>query len=77
VQITTVDPVAVSTRVGVAPVLPASVTVGYNDGSRQSGVAVAWEPVDPARYAAAGTFTVGGQVAGTDRAAVATVTVGA
>jgi hypothetical protein len=76
VQITTVDPVTVSTRVGVAPVLPPTVTVGYNDGSRQSGTAVTWEAVDPAKYAAAGTFTVSGQVTGTDRPATATVTVG-
>ncbi|MEV6302175.1 Ig-like domain-containing protein [Actinoplanes sp. NPDC051861] len=76
VQINTVDPVAVSTAVGVAPVLPAGVTVGYNDGSRQSGIPVTWDPIDPAKYAAAGTFEVGGQVAGTDKRATATVTVG-
>ncbi len=75
VQINTVDPVSVSTTVGVAPVLPASVTVGYNDGSRQSGIAVTWQPIDPARYATAGTFDVTGQVAGTDKPATATVTV--
>ncbi|SDT24877.1 Ig-like domain-containing protein [Actinoplanes derwentensis] len=77
VQINTIDPVAVSTAVGVAPALPATVTVGYNDGSRQSGVAVTWSPIDPASYAAAGTFTVLGQVAGTDKTATATITVGA
>ncbi|RAK27476.1 chitobiase/beta-hexosaminidase-like protein [Actinoplanes lutulentus] len=77
VQINTVDPVAVSTAAGVAPALPAGVTVGYNDGSRQSGIAVTWSPVDPAKYAAAGTFEVSGQVAGTDKTATATVTVGA
>ncbi|HWS33204.1 MAG TPA: Ig-like domain-containing protein, partial [Actinoplanes sp.] len=77
VQINTIDPVSVSTAVGVAPVLPAGVTVGYNDGSRQSGVGVSWAPVDPAAYASAGTFAVAGQVAGTDKTATATVTVGA
>ena len=56
VQINTVDPVSVSTVVGVEPVLPTGVTVGYNDGSRQSGIAVTWDPIDPARYAAPGTF---------------------
>ncbi|WP_436534771.1 Ig-like domain-containing protein [Actinoplanes sp. HUAS TT8] len=76
VQITTVDPVAVATAVGVAPVLPAGVTVGYNDGSRQSGIAVTWAVVDPARYATVGTFAVTGTVAGTDKTATATVTVG-
>ncbi|GGN91985.1 carbohydrate-binding protein [Actinoplanes lobatus] len=77
VQINTVDPVAASTRVGMAPVLPSTVTVGYNDGSRQSGIGVTWAAIDPASYAAAGTFEVTGQVAGTDKPAVATVTVGA
>ncbi|MEU4694737.1 Ig-like domain-containing protein [Actinoplanes sp. NPDC023714] len=77
VQINTIDPVAVSTRVGVAPVLPTGVTVGYNDGSRQSGIGVTWQQIDPASYAKEGTFEVTGQVAGTDKTAVATVTVGA
>ncbi|GAA0481724.1 hypothetical protein Ade02nite_57250 [Paractinoplanes deccanensis] len=77
VQINTIDPVAVTTAVGVAPVLPSGVTVGYNDGSRQSGIGVTWRPIDPASYAAAGTFEVTGQVAGTDKTATATVTVGA
>nr|BFE61210.1 hypothetical protein GCM10020063_057360 [Dactylosporangium thailandense] len=76
VQINTIDPVAVSTKVGVAPKLPAGVTVGYNDGSRQSGIAVTWAAIDPAKYAAANTFEVSGQVAGTDKTATATVTVG-
>ena len=76
VQITTIDPVAVATKVGVAPVLPAGVTVGYNDGSRQSGTAVTWDAIAPSRYAADGTFDVGGRVAGTDKTATATVVVG-
>ncbi|MEU4163532.1 Ig-like domain-containing protein [Actinoplanes sp. NPDC026670] len=76
VQINTVDPVTVSTPIGVAPVLPPGVTVGYNDGSRQTGIGVTWAAVDPASYAAAGTFEVSGQVAGTDKPATATVTVG-
>ncbi|XVU21242.1 OmpL47-type beta-barrel domain-containing protein [Actinoplanes sp. CA-054009] len=76
VQINTIDPVAVTTAVGVAPVLPTGVTVGYNDGSRQSGIGVTWAQIDPASYAKAGTFEVTGQVAGTDKTATATVTVG-
>ncbi|MFI5894090.1 OmpL47-type beta-barrel domain-containing protein [Actinoplanes sp. NPDC051513] len=76
VQINTVDPVTVTTKVGVAPALPAGVTVGYNDGSRQSGIAVTWDAIDPAKYATAGTFVVSGQVAGTDKTATATVSVG-
>jgi hypothetical protein len=76
VQINTIDPVTVATEVGVAPKLPTGVTVGYNDGSRQSGIGVTWATVDPAKYAAAGTFEVSGQVAGTDKTATATVAVG-
>jgi hypothetical protein len=75
VQITTIDPVAVSTVVGAAPTLPATVTVGYNDGSRQGGIPVTWDPIDPSRYAAPGTFDVSGVVAGTDKRAQATITV--
>ncbi|MFG2044294.1 OmpL47-type beta-barrel domain-containing protein [Dactylosporangium sp. NPDC048998] len=77
VQINTIDPVSVTTKVGVKPVLPNGVTVGYNDGSRQSGIAVTWAAIDPAKYAAEGTFDVTGQVAGTDKTATATVVVGA
>ncbi|GAA2631356.1 galactose-binding domain-containing protein [Paractinoplanes durhamensis] len=76
VQINTVDPVTVTTKVGVAPTLPAGVTVGYNDGSRQSGIGVTWAAIDPASYASARTFDVTGQVAGTDKTATATVVVG-
>jgi hypothetical protein len=76
VQINTIDPVSVSTKVGVAPVLPSGLSVGYNDGSRQSGIAVTWDAVSPGQYASDGTFEVNGKVAGTDKAATATVTVG-
>ncbi|MGW0585168.1 DUF6055 domain-containing protein, partial [Streptomyces sp. NPDC002920] len=44
-------------------------------GSRQSGIAVTWAPVEPDQYADAGTFTVTGQVEGTDKTAAATVVV--
>ncbi len=74
--VTTVDPVTVTTAVGVAPVLPATATVQYNDGSRASGVAVTWDAVDPASYATEGTFDVGGTLPGTDLRARATVVVG-
>ena len=78
-QINLVDPVEVSTRAGVAPDLPASVGVLYNDGSRED-LAVTWADIDPAAYAHDGEFTVDGQVQtalpGTT-AALATVTVGA
>ena len=75
--VTTVDPVEVTTAVGTAPALPATVTVQYNDGSRASGTPVTWDAVDPADYAGEGTFEVAGAVEGTDLRARAIVTVGA
>lgn len=77
-QINAVDPVAVKTRTGVAPQLPATLGVLYNDGSRQD-LPVQWDQVTPGSYASDGVFTVAGTVqtalAGT-KAAQATVTVG-
>ena len=77
-QINSVDPVAVKTTAGVAPELPATVGVLYNDGSRED-LPVQWEAVDAADYATDGEFTVAGTVqsaiAGV-KAATATVTVG-
>ena len=75
-QINTVDPVAVRTSAGVAPQLPGTVTVQYNDGSRSSGIPVAWEDIDPADYATDGSFIVAGAVENSPVGAVATVTVG-
>ncbi|GAA4196127.1 Ig-like domain-containing protein [Microbacterium oryzae] len=73
-----VDPVSVHTRVGVAPALPESTTVLYNDGSRET-VAVTWAEIDPASFAKDGQFEVAGTVqsdrAG-DKTAKATVVVG-
>jgi lysophospholipase L1-like esterase len=70
-----VVPVSVSTTAGVAPSLPATVPVEYNDGS-QSSAAVIWDAVDPAAYAGESTsFTVQGTIAGTSVRAVANVAV--
>jgi hypothetical protein len=77
-QINLVDAVAVKTAAGVAPQLPATVGVLYNDGSRED-LPVTWEPIDASKYATDGQFTAPGTVqtsiAGT-KAATATVTVG-
>ncbi|MER7503361.1 discoidin domain-containing protein [Nonomuraea pusilla] len=75
VTVTSVAEEAVRTRAGVAPALPATVVATYNDGSKDSGVAVTWQQVDPSRYAAPGAFEVTGQIQGTTVAAKATVTV--
>jgi hypothetical protein len=75
VTITSIAEESVTTRAGVAPSLPETVVATYNDGSKDSSVAVTWESVDPERYARPGTFTVTGQVTGTTVTAKTTVTV--
>ncbi|BEL12789.1 Ig-like domain-containing protein [Actinoplanes sichuanensis] len=62
----------VRTTIGTAPALPATVNGTFTDGYDRS-VPISWAPVDPARYAQRGTFTVAGTAAG--RAVTATVTV--
>ncbi|TYL53976.1 hypothetical protein FYC51_10240 [Agromyces mariniharenae] len=77
-QVNQVDAVAVSTKAGVAPDLPAAVGVLYNDGSRED-LPVVWEAIDPAAYATGGEFAVAGEVQTSlpgDTTAQATVTVG-
>ena len=49
----------VTTRQGTAPVLPATVAAGLGDGTTGE-VAVRWDDVTPASYAAPGRFTVTG-----------------
>ena len=77
-QINQVDAVAVATKAGVAPELPATIGVLYNDGSRED-LPVEWAAIDAEAYAHDGEFTVDGTVQtelpGTT-AALATVTVG-
>ncbi|PUA80171.1 immunoglobulin-like domain-containing protein [Nocardioides currus] len=70
-----VGDVAVTTREGTAPVLPATVTAEMGDGTTRE-VGVRWDDVAPAAYAAPGTFTVTGTVVrGSADRPVATVTV--
>ncbi|WP_327587763.1 discoidin domain-containing protein [Nonomuraea sp. NBC_00507] len=75
VTITSIAEEAVTTKAGVAPAMPKTVVATYNDGSKDSSVAVTWEAISPDRYAQPGTFTVTGQVQGTTITAKATVTV--
>jgi large repetitive protein len=56
-----VQDVKVKTRIGEAPVLPATVIATYADGV-QRPVAVSWEDVPESKYAQAGTFTVTGSL---------------
>ncbi|MFF0160703.1 family 43 glycosylhydrolase [Streptomyces sp. NPDC005263] len=58
-----VEDVAVKTRVGEAPVLPATVIAEYADGVKRP-VAVTWEDIPASRYAQTGTFTVTGSLPG-------------
>ncbi|MEU5892247.1 family 43 glycosylhydrolase [Streptomyces sp. NPDC047461] len=61
--ITGVEDVKVETRIGDAPVLPATV-IAESAGGVKRPVAVTWEDVAPSQYAQAGTFTVKGDLAG-------------
>lgn len=67
-----VEDVAVRTTPGTAPDLPAQVELVYANGSRAQAP-VSWQTVDPAQYAAEGSFTVLGFVDGTSELARATV----
>ncbi len=58
-----VEDVAVTVQTGSAPVLPASVSARFADGSTGSAD-VTWDAVDPASYAQAGSFEVLGTLGG-------------
>ncbi|MFI7611201.1 LamG-like jellyroll fold domain-containing protein [Nonomuraea terrae] len=66
------DTFDVRTTIGTAPALPPAVRATYSDGYDRD-LPVAWSPVDPERYATAGTFAVTGTAAG--RPVTAQVTV--
>ncbi|WP_405895793.1 family 43 glycosylhydrolase [Streptomyces sp. NBC_00104] len=61
--VTSVEDTKVETRIGDAPVLPATVIAEFADGAKRP-VAVTWEDVDASQYAQAGTFTVKGDLPG-------------
>ncbi|UJF35478.1 Ig-like domain-containing protein [Paenibacillus hexagrammi] len=69
-----VPTINVETAAKAAPILPATVTAHYMDGTTQE-LAVTWDELQPIQYAAAGTFTVFGTVQGTDLPAQAVITV--
>ncbi|MEI5994279.1 endo-alpha-N-acetylgalactosaminidase family protein [Candidatus Enterococcus mansonii] len=72
--ITELAPVKIFTKVGTAPVLPATVKATYNTGA-QKEEAVSWDAISPDLYQKVGTFDVLGTVVGTNLKAKATVTV--
>jgi beta-galactosidase len=73
-RVSDVEQFTTSVPVGVPPLLPGRATVTYSDGVTDF-VDVAWDPVPPQALTAPGTFTVGGQLAGTDLTTTSTVTV--
>ena len=69
-----IDFVSVITLAGVAPILPDTVVAEYEDGSKDSRIAVDWDDVSPDDYAEGETlFSVNGVVEGTDSLAESTV----
>src|SRR5690625_3097915 len=62
-QINTIDAVDLHTLVGSAPALPETISVQYNDGSREM-LPVTWDEIDPDAYAEPGSFDVTGTVDG-------------
>ncbi|HEY6794314.1 MAG TPA: immunoglobulin-like domain-containing protein, partial [Kineosporiaceae bacterium] len=73
--VTSAAPVTATTSVGVPPVLPATVSATYADGSTRA-TAVTWDAVPTSAYAGTGTFTVSGTLPGSVGVrASATVTV--
>ncbi|OCT13389.1 hypothetical protein A8709_17400 [Paenibacillus pectinilyticus] len=70
------NPTSVTTAVNLAPVLPTTVSAKYDNGATQA-VAVTWNPIDPASYAATGSFTVQGSVAGSALSPTLTINVAA
>lgn len=73
-SITGITPVTLSTMATVKPVLPDTVSVTYSD-STTADLPVTWDSIPAASYAAVGSFTVNGTVAGTALKAVANITV--
>ncbi|WP_214630911.1 family 10 glycosylhydrolase [Paenibacillus agaridevorans] len=67
-------PIAVTTRVGIPPILPPSVNATYTDGT-SSSVAVVWDDIPAENYASMNNFTVKGTVEGAAMKVEAAVTV--
>ncbi|MGM0218786.1 endo-alpha-N-acetylgalactosaminidase family protein [Enterococcus sp. AZ126] len=73
-EITELTPVKMYTKIGIAPMLPATVKAIYNTGN-QKQENVTWDSIPPESYQKVGTFDVAGTVSGTTLKAKATVTV--
>ncbi|MDU0201060.1 beta-L-arabinofuranosidase domain-containing protein [Paenibacillus sp. MAH-36] len=73
--LSSIEDVNVDTVIGTAPVLPSSVIAVYNDEETTRQLSVKWDDMNPADYAAEGSFTVQGTVEGTGIKAVAHIKV--
>lgn len=73
-EIVSAKSTSVTTKAGIAPVLPETVTVEYTNGTTKT-VAVTWNNIDASSYENTGTFDVSGKIAGTSVSAKCTVTV--
>lgn len=67
-------PIAVTTRVGVAPNLPAKVNATFTSGNK-ADMDVTWDEVPASSYAKEGNFAVNGKFTGTEISVTANVTV--
>ncbi|WP_311215132.1 MULTISPECIES: Ig-like domain-containing protein [unclassified Arthrobacter] len=75
-DITSIDPQTALTYVGQAPDLPKTAVAIFSGGSGAKETrAVTWDPVDPAKYAQAGQFTVQGTITGSSARASVIVSV--
>ncbi|OCT11722.1 hypothetical protein A8709_28010 [Paenibacillus pectinilyticus] len=63
-----------TTKIGIAPVLPLQTNVTFGDGVNQSEDII-WDTVDPSKYKNNGTFMVSGQLARLNKTVSTTVTV--
>ena len=59
------EPAAVQTEAGVAPILPATAKVSWDNGT-VTDEAITWDAIDEASYHNGGTFSVSGAVANTE-----------
>ena len=72
--ITSVEPVELTTELGVVPSLPKTVKVGYNNGAYDNqNVKVTWPEITAADLAEEGTYTFEGEVEGTATKALLTI----
>ena len=72
--IESIEEVNVKTEQYIRPVMPTTVAVTYDDGTK-GNIPVTWDTISKDKYAEVGTFTVEGTVEGTDVKAVANITV--